>query len=270
MHRIAACALLALGSVGSGPLSASPVQFQGYSFDAAVIQQNGMRYREFSENGRPTLKVRPGEEYSITLRNPLPVRAAVALSIDGLNTVDGKRTSPKNARKWMIEPNSSITISGWQVSKDSSRKFVFTADENSYADWRERKDGKPYGKNIGVIGAAWFWNAEELNRVLHPPQPFENEATISHHDKRHSKSAGAPAPSAPSDSLASKSESRAGTGMGRQQQNSVTEVEFSATAGMFSLRDVLAIYYEFAKDPPVPLPFIGEEDDHGRFAPEMK
>jgi hypothetical protein len=255
--------LLGLGLLFSAPLSAAPVSYQGHTFEATVVRENGQRYREFNEKGQATLKVRPGEEFSIVLRNPLPVRAAVALSVDGLNTVDGKRSSPRNARKWILEPYGSMTVSGWQTSSESARKFVFVQDEASFANWREKKEGKPYGRNLGVIGAAWFWNAEELERALHPPQPFEDDVIAHNKASKRADSNGAPAPAA------AEASGRAGTGMGREQSNPVTQVAFNATAGMYSVRDVLKIFYEFAQEPAVPQPFISDDDDSGRFTPQM-
>ena len=211
------------------------------------------------------LRVRQGEEYSIVVNNPLPVRVAAAVSVDGLNTVDGQRSTPRTARKWMIDPYGSVTITGWQTGSDSNRRFVFTRQDSSYAQWREKKDGKPLTRNLGVIGVAWFWNESELDAALHPPQPFSDEVTRSEVAGR--KSAEAPSPAAPSAGAAS--EGRAGTGMGREQAHHVTQVEFNANAGMFSLADVLKIYYEFAQDPPEPLPFVGEEEETQRFAPAM-
>ena len=251
-------------SLVCGAANAAPVNFKGYTFDAYVQRSNGSRYREFQENGRPTLKVRADEEYSIVIHNPLPVRAGVALSVDGLNSIDGKRTSPRNARKWIIEPNSSITISGWQTGGDTRRNFLFTRQDESFAQWQEGREGKPYTKNLGVIGVAWFWNDGELQMALHPPQPFADEAMgiPSSNGGRERKSAAAEPASA-------KAESRAGTGMGRQERNFVTSVEFNPTAGMFSVKDVLKLFYEFARDPEEPLPFVNEGDDDGRFTPDM-
>jgi hypothetical protein len=245
----------------SSALYSAPVSFKGYTFEAQVLKSNGMRYREFSLSGKVTLKVRPNEEYSIVVRNPLPVRAAVAVTIDGLNSIDGKRSSPRDAKKWIVGPNSSLTIAGWQTGKDTLRKFLFTGDEASYAQWKEGKEGKPYTKNLGVIGVAWFWNSRELDEALHPPQPFAEEAQSSGGIYKDRAAAGAPS--------AAKAERRAGTGMGHEQQNQVSEVEFDGNAGMFSVRDVLKIFYEFAKDPDEPLPFTNEEEEQGRFAPDM-
>lgn len=242
---------------------AHTVQFKGYTFEAFVVKSNNRRYTEFKENNQATLKVKPKEEYSIVVRNPLPVRVGVAVSIDGLNSIDGKRTTPRNAKKWIIEPRSSITISGWQTSSQTLRKFLFTEDTAAYAQWKEKKEGKPYTRNLGVIGVAWFWNAQELDLALHPPQPFAEEYARDSVRAKAESRAPADAPSAAG------MERRAGTGMGGQQQHAVTEVAFNATDGMFSVKDVLKIFYEFASEPPEPLPFVEDEADDGRFAPDM-
>jgi hypothetical protein len=76
------------------------------------------------------------------------------------------------------------------------------------------------------------------------------------------------APQAADRAPAKKSE--AGTGMGREQQHHVTSVVFEDNAGMYSVKDVLKIFYEFVKEPPEPLPFVDDEEDEGRFAPDMK
>lgn len=253
----------------AGALFSSTANFKGYSFEANVIKSSGKRYKEFAENNRITLKVRPNEEYSIVVRNPLPVRAAVAVTIDGLNSIDGKRTTARSSRKWMVEPHSSITIAGWQTSKQTLRKFLFTEQPESFAQWREEKDGKAFTRNLGVIGVAWFWNSAELDAALHPPQPFIEDKDVSTTAKR-SEAAPSSAPSASrGKAAAAADESRAGTGMGKEQKNRVTEVAFEENTGMYSVKDVLKIFYEFAKEPPEPQPFIDDEEDEGRFTPDM-
>jgi hypothetical protein len=242
---------------------AAGVDFKGYRFEAYVLKSSGRVYKEFLENNRSVLKVRPNEEYTIVVRNPLPVRVGVAVSIDGLNSIDGRRTSTRDARKWIIEPNGSVTIKGWQTSKQTLRKFVFTADEASLAKWREDKTGKAFTKNIGVIGVAWFWNQQELETALRPPQPFAEEYSKSSDSDMPSKAASRAERAAPA------AAPRAATGMGKEQRNAVVQVAFDPTAGMFLVKDVLKIYYEFAQDSPEPLPFVSEDEDDDRFTPDM-
>jgi hypothetical protein len=244
-----------------GTLFAASTTFNGYTFEAHVVKSNGKRYREFIQAKRAMLKVRPNEEYSIVVHNPLPVRVAVAVSIDGLNSIDGKRTTLRNARKWMIEPNSSLTVAGWQTGKETLRKFLFTRESESLAEWREEKEGKPFTRNLGVIGIGWFWNSAELEQALHPPQPFVEESRAEEAAPRASRAPAAPA--------AKSAKARAGTGQGKQLRHVVTTVAFEDDAGMYSVKDILKIYYEFAKEPPEPLPFIDESEDEGRFTPDM-
>jgi hypothetical protein len=250
-------------SVLATPLWAANMQFKGYNFEAQVIKESGRQYREFTENNLPLLKVKPNEEYSIVVRNPLPVRVGVAVSIDGLNTIDGKRTSARTAQKWIIEPNSSITVAGWQTSKRTLRKFLFTSESASFAQWRENRDGKAFTRNLGVIGVAWFWNSNELEQALHPPQP---QPFVEDRERMRSADMAGAAKSAPASRRA---EERAGTGMGHQEQNYVTQVEFRADTGMYSNKDVMKIFYEFAKVSDEPQPFVEDDEDEGRFSPDM-
>jgi hypothetical protein len=93
---------------------------------------------------------RKGREYAIRLRNPYGVRVAVALSVDGLNTIDARETTAADARKWVLGPYETVTIGGWQTSQTESRRFEFTTEARSY--------GQALGKtaNLGMISAVFF------------------------------------------------------------------------------------------------------------------
>ena len=75
---------------------------------------------------------------------------AVALSVDGLNSIDARRSSAWNASKWVIEPYGTISISGWQMSSERARRFYFTSERDSY--------GAKLGQtaNLGNISAVFF------------------------------------------------------------------------------------------------------------------
>jgi hypothetical protein len=74
---------------------------------------NGRPLTEYYTRGRTYIEAIQGAEYELRVRNPSPDRVAVALSVDGLNTVDARHTSAWNASKWVVEPYQTITISGW-------------------------------------------------------------------------------------------------------------------------------------------------------------
>jgi len=91
-----------------------------------------------------------GREYALRLTNLIDRRIAVALAVDGLNSIDAETTSATKAGKWVLGPYETTTISGWQVSSTDARRFFFTTEEKSYGAWLGRT------VNLGVIEAAVF------------------------------------------------------------------------------------------------------------------
>ncbi len=147
IHRASAVlSVLALASAApsglraAGPVSACRLEVLVDGRVAAEYRTPDARYVEAVK----------GKAYAIRLHNPFDVRVAVALSVDGLNTIDARRTTAAAGRKWVIDPHQTITISGWQTSMAQARRFFFTSEERSYAG----RLGQP--ENIGVISAVFF------------------------------------------------------------------------------------------------------------------
>ena len=115
----------------------------------------------YAHAGRWYVEARKGLDYAIRLRNPYGVRVAVALSVDGLNTIDARETTAAAARKWVLGPYETIVISGWQTSQTEARRFEFTTEPNSY--------GQALGKtaNLGVISARVLPGARDDSLALH-------------------------------------------------------------------------------------------------------
>jgi hypothetical protein len=145
LYLFVTCA--ALAAVPHAAISASPVPHPVANVEIVV---DGVVQRRYTHDGRWYIEALKGREYAIRLRNPYPVRIAVALSVDGLNTIDARETTAAAARKWVIDPYGTITISGWQTSSTHARRFEFTTEERSY--------GQALGKtdNLGIISAVFF------------------------------------------------------------------------------------------------------------------
>jgi len=125
--------------------------FAGNDKTAQVeIIVDGTRVPVYSHKGKTYIEAIKEKEYSIRITNPLGERIAVALSVDGLNTIDAKQTKAQKATKWGLEPYQSIVISGWQISDRQARQFFFTTEDQSYG----AKLGKT--ENFGVISAVYF------------------------------------------------------------------------------------------------------------------
>jgi hypothetical protein len=190
-------------------MSAAPVRHPDGHIDILV---DGVAQRRYAHEGRWYVEARKGKEYAIRMRNPYSVRVAVALSVDGLNTIDARQTTAAAARKWVLGPYETVTIRGWQTSQTEARRFEFTTEERSY--------GHALGKtaNLGVISAVFF------------KERRSNLTTEASRDSRHRS---APAPSAaPEGQRADASASRAkrveeeyaATGMGGRTDHAVTQV----------------------------------------------
>ncbi len=240
-------------------------------FRLEVLSDDKGRMTETAKAGRPFITAHPGERYSLRLTNPLPVRVAVNLTVDGLNSISGKPSGISDGQKWMIEPYSSITIPGWQVNGGEARRFFFTDKPKSYAQWREDMTGRELSSNCGVIGAAFFWNQAELDRYYdeHPliRTSARRNGTCASESKK-SGNFGACAPACAKMESADKSqaeegEQQAGTGMGERESHPTVQVAFDYDTGMYKLSQALLVYYDFAKSVS-PNPFPGPD-----YAPEM-
>jgi hypothetical protein len=148
-HRFACLIATSLVLTG-GPramMSASPVRHSIADVDVLI---DGAPQPRYASDGRWYVEAHKGREYAIRLRNPYAVRVAVALSVDGLNTIDARETSAADARKWVLGPYETVTISGWQTSQSEARRFEFTTEARSY--------GQALGKtaNLGIISAVFF------------------------------------------------------------------------------------------------------------------
>jgi len=239
-----------------------------YSFLAQIISDDEGVKTESVRDGRAFVTAQPGERYSVRLYNPLPIRVGVNLTVDGLNSITGKPSGIKDGSKWIIEPYSFITLRGWQVNGEESRRFFFTDKPKTYAEWRGERMGKDLAANCGVIGAAYFWSQKELDGYYeaHPQYRYTNafRAQDAAADRQvvekssfgsNNMSLAAPA--------AARKKQEAGTGMGERESHPTQTVDFDFDSGMYRLSQALVIYYDFASDPkPNPFPEIS-------YAPEM-
>jgi hypothetical protein len=195
-------------------------------FDVDVLV-DGRPLEEYAARGRRYVEALQGAEYDLRIRNPLGVRVAVALSVDGLNTIDARRTSAWEASKWVIEPYQSITIRGWQMSSARARRFYFTNERDSY--------GAKLGQtsNLGVISAVFFRERQPVVITPPPPRPRPYPGTMEEQDRVDSRREQPPASSGTArqrggearpksaDAYPAPDDEYAATGIGRNVHNDV-------------------------------------------------
>jgi len=217
-------------------LPAAALERSAYSLEILV---NGVPLTEFAARNTTYIEATEGAEYSIRLRNHSGQRIAVALAVDGLNTIDAKETTAKQASKWILGPYETVTLDGWQTGSDTARRFFFTTEDKSYGAWLGKTS------NLGLITAAVF---HEKPR----PMPIQKRSRKS---GRSEGRADAPAPAEPmaeremksgadmaGEAQADLSEDLAATGIGRELQHRVQRVRFEAES---SPATVMELRYEY-------------------------
>ena len=195
-----------------------PIRYEPFGVDVIV---GGSTLEQYPARGRVYVEAVGGAEYELRVRNPLPVRVAVALSVDGLNTIDAKHTTARDASKWIIEPYGTITISGWQMSRSRARRFYFTTERDSYGNKLGRTE------DLGLITAVFFRERERYAEAVPPPRPLDeperraqSEMKSSPAPSQSSRGAGTAQPRDRSAATQSNDEFAA-TGIGRSVGNGV-------------------------------------------------
>lgn len=157
----------------------------GFSVEVLV---DGRPVPEYAGRGRQYVEAFENAEYELRIHNPLAMRVAVALSVDGLNTIDARHTSAWDAHKWVIDPYGTIHVRGWQMSSENARRFYFTTERDSY--------GAKLGQtaNLGVISAVFFRERRPYTLMpvtpSQPRPPYEKEDTMRNQRSAPSSSVG--------------------------------------------------------------------------------
>ena len=160
----------------------------GYSMEILV---GGTPVPEYPARGTNYVEALRRREYSVRLHNRTAGRIAIALSVDGLNSIDARVSTARDARKWVLGPYETITIDGWQVSSATARKFFFTTEEKSYGAWLGKTG------NLGLIAAAVF-REKQRPISIYGESPYELPRRQRDDGNGSRDESGAPAPAEPS------------------------------------------------------------------------
>ena len=202
-------------------------EVNGFSAEVLV---DGRRTTEYAARGRRYIEALQNAEYELRIHNPTGSRVAVALAVDGMNTIDARHSSAWEARKWVIEPYGTIHVRGWQMSANNARRFYFTTERDSYG----AKIGQ--AQNLGVISAVFFRERGPISIMPVTPGGREERPTYKTKDGIRTENApGESSPSAGASRDAAKPRSTtpypppddesAATGIGRTIQNGVTWIK---------------------------------------------
>ncbi|MCE9566578.1 MAG: hypothetical protein K8U57_31530 [Planctomycetes bacterium] len=124
------------------PLAAfttSPIKW-GVLYNGKPVKVTGNTVPEPKENDR----------VEFTLSNPGPGTYGVVLLVNGENTLYQEHTAPTACRKWVLPPNTTVTVRGFQTGADSLAPFrVLPPDEVP-------ADAVNYGEHAGTFRMVVF------------------------------------------------------------------------------------------------------------------
>ncbi|MEK7282810.1 MAG: hypothetical protein AAB249_03285 [Acidobacteriota bacterium] len=235
---IAPALLLAAALVPAG--DALALERGGYSMEILI---GGTPVYEYDARGTNYIEALKNREYSVRLRNRTAERIAIALSVDGLNSIDARTTTAGDARKWVLGPYETITLDGWQTSSATARRFFFTTEEKSYGNWLGRT------QNLGLVAAAVFREKRLPISIYSGPRYGAPGPQREESKSRGDESNSPPAPMGQAGGadaggliLPKKSDDLAATGIGQETSHPVREVFFDSED---SPTAVLELRYEY-------------------------
>ncbi len=120
-------------------IAASPVKW-AVLYNGKPVKVTGNTLPEPKENDR----------IEFTLTNPGPGTYGVVLLVNGENTLYQERTAPLACRKWVLAPNTTVTVRGFQTGPDTVAPFrVLPPDEVP-------ADAVNYGEHAGTFRMVAF------------------------------------------------------------------------------------------------------------------
>jgi hypothetical protein len=219
--------------------------------------------------GRRYVVGKPGNEYTIRVRNGAAGRILAVMSVDGVNVITGDTASMQQSG-YVLAPNESADIAGWRKSMARTAAFYFTALPDSYA----ARTGRP--DNVGVIGVAVF--RERARPIVLEEFRRKDAARAEGQSAPAAANAPADAKAEANDSVAQSMRERLGTGHGRSETSYASYTRFERASD--TPAETIAIYYDSYENllaqgvavgsPPLARLRANPFPDAGRFVPDPR
>lgn len=205
--------------------------------DVSVYDRSeGRQLPVYWHEGRAWVVGKPGNEYSVRIRNRQREDVLGVISVDGVNVITGQ-TAVSQQSGYVLAPHRQFDISGWRKNLESTAAFYFTPLPDSYA----ARTGRP--DNVGVIGVALYRKKAEPAPITQPA-PFSSGQLLR---KEAAAAAGASAdaqnaPNMPNARRAAEREDRLGTGHGRIEASQTRYAGFERASS--EPAETVVVYYD--------------------------
>jgi len=217
-----------LAALGLLALSTQACAVGGIADVTVVDRTDGRPLHVYYHQGKAWVVGKPGNEYSVRIRNRLGEDVLGVVSVDGVNVVTGETATPQQSG-YVVSSRGEVDVSGWRKNLGATAAFYFTALPDSYA----ARTGRP--DNVGVIGVALF------QRRRYEPPPYE----IAPYSRRSAPQAADEAASAPRQESApyrADRDAKLGTGHGRSEASHARYASFERASS--APAETITIYYD--------------------------
>jgi len=220
--KLACAALLAACSTHAAAVG-------GLADVSVYDRSDGRQLPVYWHGGRAYIVGKPGNEYSVRIRNRQREDVLGIISVDGVNVITGETAATRQSG-YVLAPYRRFDISGWRKNLTSVAAFYFTPLPDSYA----ARTGRP--DNVGVVGVAFY---RRKAKPVPQPAPF-SPAPLSRNEAASGAGASAEPQRAPR--AAAERDDRLGTGHGRIETSYVSEVDFERATR--EPAEIVMIYYD--------------------------
>jgi len=195
-------------------------------------RSDGRQLPVYWHEGKAYVVGKPGNEYSVRIRNRQREEVLGVISVDGVNVITGE-TAAAPQSGYVFAPYRQFDIAGWRKNMASTAAFYFTSLPDSYA----ARTGRP--DNVGVIGVALYRKKAEPAPVAQPA-PFAS-GELARKEAQSSAGASADAQRSPR-AAAAERDDRLGTGHGRIEASQTRHVAFERASN--EPAETVTIYYD--------------------------
>ena len=144
--RLAAAPAKPMKTEPFAPLADCPVKWK--------VLYNG---KPAAVTGNALAEPNPDDRVEFVLSNPGPGTFAVVLMVNGENTLYQERNAPAACRKWVLAPNSEVTVKGFQTEKDTAVPFKVLRPEEPMPD------SVGYGPHAGTFRLVVYHGSTSAN-----------------------------------------------------------------------------------------------------------
>ena len=138
-----------------------------YEVDVLI---NDKPIKKYAFENKIYVEAKPGQTYTIRIKNNSFTRVLAAASVDGLSVLSGKTEEVNTSPGYVINGYNSLKIDGFRISDNEVASFKFDKKDKSYAASKDDNSEQ----NVGVLGIRIFTEKIKPQTVVTEIHHYQN------------------------------------------------------------------------------------------------